>query len=80
MTRFTTTSLLTTRWKPALAGGAAPGRGSPAHHGMGHGRRLGGGAPKPALRFDEASVQFVANRTDNDGESLLVHHLRKTHG
>jgi hypothetical protein len=33
----------------------------------------GGGAPavatsKPALRFDEASVRFVANRTDHDGQ------------
>lgn len=63
-----TTSAPTSHWRPVLAGSAALAMGL----GIVTSSVLGGAtaeaAPAKALKFDEASVQFVDNRTDHDGQ------------
>lgn len=63
-----TTSAPTFHWRPVLAGSAALAMGL----GIVTSSVLGGdaaeAAPAKALKFDEASVRFVDNRTDHDGQ------------
>ena len=62
------TSAPTAHWRPVLTGGAA----LAISLGVISSSLLGGGAaeaaPAKALKFDEASVTFVDNRTDQDGQ------------
>ena len=56
------------RWRPALAAGAALAMGVSIVTASVVGGSAAVAAPKKALKFDEASVQFVDNRTDKDGQ------------
>lgn len=62
------TSSLKARWRLALAGAAAVALGVGAFTVSVAGAGPAVAASKSALRFDEASVRFVANRTDHDGQ------------